>query len=467
MEKTMRLKRHTTQSCKEIGRIAFVVLVSVCLLLSCSSRNTTEQTRATSTPSAGETATTVLSAPPSPSSTQPSAAATNTSVPIPTHTNTPVATASPSPMFTATPEPTYTPTPTTTWVIAALVYQGIDIVLVGPAGEIVKKVAVSSTPFTVRWSPDRCHLQVAVVGEKIRLFEVDLESGIEQELFAAKQDPNGEWRTAPDMSPDGQWVVYSVWSGELKPFGGAEFQDVEVVAVNDQTKRFRLTERGGAGVYDGVWSPDGQRLAYSDYDEAGNSQLYLSRPDGSDRRQLTHFTTSELRVEGIDWSPDGRRLEFSVSDRDGSLQGIWVIGSDGSNPHALTLEDGKPVRGSGLWWSTGSRTLVVHVWGYESVDGLYWFNLDTGTVDHVFYDVKAPSKHIAFPFLISDVQTIGFLGGDYNFYSYNLTDGTYKLWLDKFTLFPEYKNSKEGYPRLQQVDSIPGGPVDISQCPSK
>lgn len=306
---------------------------------------------------------------------------------------------------------------------------------------------------------------MVTTGQDIRLFDLDLANGTEQEVFIGGEDANGNWRTYPLLSPDRKWVAYIVWSGELKPSGDTEFQDVEVIAVNERTRPFRLTKRGGAGGR--IWSPDSQYLAYSDYDEAGNSQLYLSRPDGSDRHQLTHFTTSEFIVDGIDWSPDGQRLSFDVVDLDDNLQETWVIHSDGSDLRMLTLDDGKPVPGSGLLWSTDSRTLVVHAWGYESADGLYWFSLDTGKVDHVFHDVKAPSKHIAFPFLISDVQTIGFLGGDYDFYSYNLADDTYKLWLDKFTLFPEYKDSHDGYPMLRQMAPVPGGAVDISQCSSK
>jgi len=57
-----------------------------------------------------------------------------------------------------------------------------------------------------------------------------------------------------------------------------------------------------------VWSPDGTRLAYSDYDVAGVAQLYHSHPDGSDRRQVTTFTTSGLDIGAIKWSPDGRFL---------------------------------------------------------------------------------------------------------------------------------------------------------------
>lgn len=456
--------------------LVLVVISCAFSLLSCSTETTTGQAKATFLLSTGETATAILSMTPGPIPLLSSGTTTDTSMatvtPWLTLTSTPEPTNAYSPTSVPTATPTHTliptamPTPAMTSVTAALIYPDIGLVLVNSAGELVQRISAPGTPIGAAWSPDGCYLQVMVTtGQNIRLFELDLANGTEQEVFIGGEDANGNWRTDPLLSPDRKWIAYIVWSGKRKPFAGSEFQDVEVIAMNERTKPFRLTRRGGANSY--IWSPDSQYLAYSDYDEAGNSQLYLSRPDGSDRCQLTHFTTSKFTIGGIDWSPDGQRLSFAVFDQDDNLQGTWVVRSDGSGLRAMTLDDDSAVRGSALLWSADSRTLVVYVWGDESVEGLYWFNPDTGRVDHIFYAVKAPWKTISFPFPISDVQTIGFLGGDHNFYSYNLADGTYKLWLDKSTLFPEYKDSKEGYPILRQVVTIPGGSVDMSRCPSK
>ncbi len=54
----------------------------------------------------------------------------------------------------------------------------------------------------------------------------------------------------------------------------------------------------GAHLFGGVWSPDGQWIAYSRSVGGPFADLYLSRPDGSDRRQLTDTPDNEAQ---LDW----------------------------------------------------------------------------------------------------------------------------------------------------------------------
>ena len=59
------------------------------------------------------------------------------------------------------------------------------------------------------------------------------------------------------------------------------------------------------------WSPDGEWIAYTDYPDMQNhsgSELYLTRPDGSEVIQLT--STSGIKG-GISWSPDGQSIIYS------------------------------------------------------------------------------------------------------------------------------------------------------------
>ena len=108
---------------------------------------------------------------------------------------------------------------------------------------------------------------------------------------------------SPILSPTGEWLVGVVWSGE-QYYNSAEFQDLEVIAIDGTQEPIRLTERGGASGFEAAWSPDGTSLAYSDYDEEGIAQPYRSTPDGSDKRRLTQFTTQGLKIGVIKWSPD-------------------------------------------------------------------------------------------------------------------------------------------------------------------
>lgn len=55
-----------------------------------------------------------------------------------------------------------------------------------------------------------------------------------------------------------------------------------------------------------AWSPDGTQLAFHS-NQDGDYDLYIMRPDGSDRRAVTKNTADDL---GPDWSPDGTQIAF-------------------------------------------------------------------------------------------------------------------------------------------------------------
>lgn len=57
-----------------------------------------------------------------------------------------------------------------------------------------------------------------------------------------------------------------------------------------------------------VWSPDGRWIAYSDYD----GEICRVRPDGSGRQVIAELPGQEIR--GLLWSPDGRHLAYTARD---------------------------------------------------------------------------------------------------------------------------------------------------------
>jgi Tol biopolymer transport system component len=63
----------------------------------------------------------------------------------------------------------------------------------------------------------------------------------------------------------------------------------------------------GAGILDGpVWSPDGRWLTYSDYD----GEIHRVCPDGSADQVIAEVPDQEIR--GLLWSPDGRHLAYTA-----------------------------------------------------------------------------------------------------------------------------------------------------------
>src|SRR5688572_9201151 len=65
--------------------------------------------------------------------------------------------------------------------------------------------------------------------------------------------------------------------------------------------------------------------------EAGNSDIYLIRADGSGRTQLTTAPRNDFSPN---WSPDGKRLVFR-STRDGNDE-LYVMNADGSGQFNLS-----------------------------------------------------------------------------------------------------------------------------------
>lgn len=78
-----------------------------------------------------------------------------------------------------------------------------------------------------------------------------------------------------------------------------------------------------------VWSPEGDRIAYSSMD-GGNLNIYTCALDGSDILQLTNAGNNEHPT----WSPDGMLLAFS-SNREGASQ-IYIMRKDGTGVTRIT-----------------------------------------------------------------------------------------------------------------------------------
>jgi eukaryotic-like serine/threonine-protein kinase len=153
-----------------------------------------------------------------------------------------------------------------------------------------------------------------------------------------------------------------------------------VVPEGDTTKAIRLPT-GNISFYSSAgnnlsWSPDGKRLVFVS-NEGGSADIWLTDPDGSNRKQLTAST-------GLNFSPvvsnDGRYIVF-ISWRDGK-RNVWRMNFDGSNAIRLTsgLADSYPSL------SPDGRWIV-----YTALDGakptLWKVSIDGGTPvqvsDHV------------------------------------------------------------------------------------
>jgi Tol biopolymer transport system component len=85
------------------------------------------------------------------------------------------------------------------------------------------------------------------------------------------------------------------------------------------------------------WRADGKRIAFDFSDSDGNEQIATINPDGSNMQQIT-FGPGIHEVPS--WSPTGTQIAFDYSpllpDDPNFITSIFVMNSDGSNPHAVT-----------------------------------------------------------------------------------------------------------------------------------
>ena len=113
----------------------------------------------------------------------------------------------------------------------------------------------------------------------------------------------------PQLSPDGQWVAYTVSALDAKQ--DESDTDVYMVAFAGGAP-VRLTS-GKKPETTPRFSPDGRYLAFLGEREGKHTQVYLMDRRGGEAVKLTDYPAS---VSDLVWSPDGTRLALIVSDVD-------------------------------------------------------------------------------------------------------------------------------------------------------
>jgi dipeptidyl aminopeptidase/acylaminoacyl peptidase len=127
---------------------------------------------------------------------------------------------------------------------------------------------------------------------------------------------------SPRVSPDGEWVAYTVWSQDLEKDGS-------------ETRLWMVPTSGGPAIPMTAtgnsarrprWSPDGKYLTFlSTREGVEGTQVFALDMGGGEGVPLTCI---EQGVEAYDWSPDGRRLVLLIRDKktnEKEADGPWVV----------------------------------------------------------------------------------------------------------------------------------------------
>jgi Tol biopolymer transport system component len=140
-----------------------------------------------------------------------------------------------------------------------------------------------------------------------------------------------------------------------------------------------------------AWSPDGRRIAFEAWDDTNPERTGIYTASYPDRGDLVRVTTRPGAPHDIplDYSPDGKRLVFyravradpDPTDIGGSL---WVVNTDGSDPHQITT-DAVPPNWWARWSPDGSHILFASERLQPS--GAVWtVDPDGGHLTRVFAD---------------------------------------------------------------------------------
>jgi hypothetical protein len=190
---------------------------------------------------------------------------------------------------------------------------------------------------------------------------------------------SGAWHvTWGSFSPDGTQIVYGIQGS----FPGPYIVDTDGGTARSLGGRCRDDHVcGEPGPESAAWSPDGSRIAWVDFVE--DSSVYGSHayvlsfvnPDGTGlQREVASLPSGGWSLV---WSPDGSRLAFSNWDFFGDRLGqIFVINADGSGLRQITTE------GDNRWptWSSdGSRIAFVRFPGYNAPEGTLYTMASDGT----------------------------------------------------------------------------------------
>jgi TolB protein len=191
------------------------------------------------------------------------------------------------------------------------------------------------------WSPDG--KRIAFIASHAAGFERDPHGGlmpsVRHDLVVINADGSGRINLGPvtvdsrlSWSPDGRHVAVDVG------------RDI-ILANPDGSGRSTLLT-ADHGVKNPSWSPDGTRIAFTQYEESGLN-LYVMKRDGTEVNQITDMPGLGVSLSPAAWSPDGKIIAFTAIET-GGLSKVYLVNSDSSG--LMRLTDGPS---SDLWpaWS--------------------------------------------------------------------------------------------------------------------
>ena len=170
-------------------------------------------------------------------------------------------------------------------------------------------------------SPDGLYLVFASdqMGES-HLFRMKAEDGSEvtQLTFGSSSD------SQPDVSPDGEWVVYASWNGKQSTIWKVPLQGGAAQQLTDY-------ESGSP-----VIAPDGKTMACAlpSDSRVNRGHLAILSAEGGQPLKSFQVLPFAFNYQPLHWTPDGKAVVFALGEK--GLVNLWQQPLSGEAPKPLT-----------------------------------------------------------------------------------------------------------------------------------
>lgn len=208
------------------------------------------------------------------------------------------------------------------------------------------------------WSPDSRRLAYHY-GHT--LYVADVATGVTTGVYTAESEYDEAYPTDYTWSPDGRYLAV------LKEIA---FSLRGLVIVDTQRETAPVTLFSGElpfseGTYyigDAQWSPTDNQIAYvlpSREDGLYRYNLWITNPDGTDQRQLTH----DLEMGRVRWSADGQWLALyalAVYEPEPANWDLWLLDPVAGDLRRLTFTQATDESMTSPQWSPDGTQLVFY-----------------------------------------------------------------------------------------------------------
>jgi Tol biopolymer transport system component len=252
------------------------------------------------------------------------------------------------------------------------------IYTVNPDGSDMRPLFTDFAEFP-HWSPDGDLVSIFCCDDGMAAHFVDPDTGSFRELAPPDRSLEvhcGIW------SPDGKRVACGSFGVDDPRRNG-----IYSIRSSDGTGLNRITSNPDGEDSAGDYSPDGQQIAFTRYDPSGEVEgLYVVGVNGSDLQRLS--PAGVLVEEGFfagSWSPNGEQILFVARASPDRLPTIWAVNPDGSGLQQLAISQGCGGRVSDAnssaclypgWSPDGMKIIFVRSEGRHDRGDIYSVNAD-------------------------------------------------------------------------------------------